>query len=142
MVGTLRYASLSNHSGFEQSRRDDLESLGYVLVFLLTGDLPWTSLKGATPLGQEQRILDMKLSVAPEDLCRDGPPEFVAFLKYCRSLGFDQEPDYGFIRSLFLSRIQADQIKVDYIFDWTLIQLKDFEDRLVERASTSCPPPQ
>ncbi len=74
-LGTSRYASINTHRGLEQSRRDDLESLGYVLVYLLKGKLPW---QDVTALGKDQeykKILEMKLSIQVDYLCEWLPSE-------------------------------------------------------------------
>ena len=73
MVGTARYASINAHLGIEQSRRDDLEALGYVFVYFLKGHLPWQGTKGNNRQEKYQKILDQKISTPPELLC-DGLP--------------------------------------------------------------------
>lgn len=73
LTGTVRYASLNTHLGIEQSRRDDLESLGFVLVYLLHGSLPWQGLTAKSQHEKYQRILKKMLSTSIEVLCQGLP---------------------------------------------------------------------
>ena len=101
LTGTPRYASLGNHVGMEQSRRDDLESLGYVLVYFLQGKLPWQGLRAETKKEKYSRIMECKVGIPFKQLCQGLPEEFHMYLDYCRSLRFDECPDYVYLRSLF-----------------------------------------
>jgi casein kinase 1 len=100
MTGTARYASLNTSLGIEQSRRDDIEGLGFVLLYLLKGTLPWQGLPGNTKAEKYKNIMDKKLQTSIEALCHGFPNEFVTFLHYSRSLRFEDRPDYGYLRSL------------------------------------------
>ncbi|XP_050888647.1 casein kinase 1-like protein 4 [Lathyrus oleraceus] len=101
LTGTARYASCNTHKGIEQSRRDDLESMGYVLLYFLRGSLPWQGLQASTRTQKYEKICKTKLSIRTEVLCKSYPVEFASYFHYCRSLTFDQRPDYGYLRRLF-----------------------------------------
>ncbi len=73
MTGTARYCSISTHRGFEQSRRDDLESIGYVLLYFLRGSLPWQGLKFKKEDDQYAKICEKKQTVILEELCAGLP---------------------------------------------------------------------
>jgi len=120
LTGTARYASINTHLGIEQSRRDDLESLGYVLVYFLRGSLPWQGLRAATKRTKYEKILEKKMSSPIEQLCRGFPAEFTAYLHYCRALRFDDKPDYAYIRKLFRELFVREGYSYDYQFDWVL----------------------
>ncbi|KAK3210663.1 hypothetical protein Dsin_015369 [Dipteronia sinensis] len=124
LTGTARYASCNTHLGIEQSRRDDLESLGYVLMYFLRGSLPWQGLKAATKKQKYDKICEKKLSTPIEVLCKSHPVEFASYIHYCHSLTFDQRPDYGFLKRLFRDLFAREGYEFDYIFDWTIIKFQ------------------
>ncbi len=106
LIGTARYASLNTHMGIEPSRRDDIESLGYVLVYLLTGRLPWEGIKASSQEERLEQIMERKMSISIEELCQGLPSkkhliiceeEVATLLYYARSLGFEEKPDYDYL---------------------------------------------
>jgi serine/threonine protein kinase len=103
LTGTARYASVNTHLGVEQSRRDDCESIGYILLYFLKGSLPWQGLQGRTKEEKYNRIKDKKVQTTIEELVRGVAEEqtFGEYLYYCRNLRFDEKPDYQYLRRLF-----------------------------------------
>jgi hypothetical protein len=99
IIGTLPFASVNGQQGYAQSRRDDLESLAYTMIYLALGDLPWTS---NTAGNNEEAILRKKTSITVEELCEGLPAPFCKFVTYVRSLGFNQKPDYQYLHSILL----------------------------------------
>ncbi|KAF5202905.1 Casein kinase i [Thalictrum thalictroides] len=122
LTGTARYASCNTHLGIEQSRRDDLESLGYVLLYFLRGSLPWQGLKAANKKQKYEKICEKKVGTPIEVLCKSHPVEFASYFHYCHSLTFDQRPDYGFLKRLFRDLFTREGYEFDYIFDWTILK--------------------
>jgi casein kinase I family protein HRR25 len=118
LTGTTPYASLNSHQGAEQSRRDDLESLAYVLIYFLCGSLPWYGAKTSTQK-QRDKIAQMKLD-GLSTLLMGRPSEFCVFLDYTRSLSFEDKPDYAYLRRLFHDLRLREGLQHDDIFDWCL----------------------
>merc|ERR1712130_502373 len=110
--------------GIEQSRRDDLESLGYVLMYFNRGQLPWQGLKANTKKEKYNRIAKKKMSTPVEILCKHFPTEFATYLNYCRALRFDDKPDYAYLRRLFRDLFFRQGYAADYRFDWTVLNYK------------------
>lgn len=112
LSGTARYMSINTHLGREQSRRDDLESIGHVLFYLLRGSLPWQGLKAATNKEKYEKIGAKKQATPIKELVEGYPWEFARYLEYCRSLPFEADPDYNFVlnlmRGLCSSRVALD----------------------------------
>lgn len=96
--GTVRYASVHAHLGRIGSRRDDLESLAYTLVFLLRGRLPWQGYQGEN---KGFLVCKKKMCTSPESLCSFCPQPFKEFVEYVVNLKFDEEPNYAKCISLF-----------------------------------------
>eukprot|EP01071_Lankesteria_metandrocarpae_P007773 Lankesteria_metandrocarpae@DN4783_c0_g1_i1.p1 len=104
MVGTARYASLNSHSGIDLSARDDLESLGYVIMYFATGgNLPWQGLNVRSREDKHRKIYEAKMKTDIQTLCEGHPPEFATYIQYCRRLEFDAKPDYEYLHRLFRS---------------------------------------
>jgi calcium-dependent protein kinase len=136
LTGTARYVSINTHLGIEQSRRDDLESIGYVLVFFLKGSLPWQGLK--TNIDKYNKIMEKKLQIPTEILCYGLPDELAYYLNYCKSLRFEDRPDYDYLRGLFVKllyscinvySLQKEHMKFDWCFEdpntiWALYNRK------------------
>lgn len=104
----------------EQSRRDDLESLSYVMMYFCRGSLPWQGLKAATKKQKYDRIMEKKMTTSTDILCRGFPQEFAIYLNYVRSLRFDDKPDYSYLRKLFRDLFVREGFQYDYVFDWTI----------------------
>merc|ERR1712046_39965 len=121
LTGTARYASINTHLGIEQSRRDDLEALGYVLMYFLRGSLPWQGLKANTKKEKYEKIMEKKMSTPVEVLCKHFSSEFVTYLNYCRSLRFEDRPDYAYLRRLLKEFFFQEGFQYDFVFDWTLL---------------------
>lgn len=124
LTGTARYASINAHLGIEQSRRDDMESLGYVLMYFNRGSLPWQGLKAATKKQKYEKISEKKMSTPVEVLCKGFPAEFAMYLNYCRGLRFEEAPDYMYLRQLFRILFRTLNYQYDYVFDWTMLKQK------------------
>uniref|UniRef100_A0A7N0TU55 non-specific serine/threonine protein kinase n=1 Tax=Kalanchoe fedtschenkoi TaxID=63787 RepID=A0A7N0TU55_KALFE len=122
LTGTARYASMNTHLGIEQSRRDDLESLGYVLMYFLRGSLPWQGLKAGNKKQKYEKISEKKVSTSIESLCRNYPTEFASYFHYCRSLRFDDKPDYAYLKRIFRDLFIREGFQFDYVFDWTILK--------------------
>ena len=101
LVGTARYCSRNAHNGYELSRRDDIESLGYCLIYFLKGRLPWQGLKVKRIEDQFKKISEKKIQTSFEELTENLPNEYLQYFKYCDKLDFEDEPDYEYLISLF-----------------------------------------
>lgn len=100
-VGTARYASINAHRGVEQSRRDDMESIGYLLVYFFKGKLPWQGVKHKDKKERYRLIHRRKEEVSTEELCSSMPREFVTYLNYVKNLDFDEKPHYTALKNMF-----------------------------------------
>ena len=94
LTGTARYASANTHLGVEQSRRDDMESIGFVLIYFLKGKLPWQGIPAKTKKEKYDKIKDKKVNTSINELVRGCPPEMRQYMDHCRSLKFVDKPDY------------------------------------------------
>ena len=125
LTGTVRFASANALRGGEQSRRDDLESIGYMLIYFMRGKLPWQGVTGEKKIERYLKIYKMKKNVSPEDLCKSLPRQMVEFMRYIKQLEFEQDPDYKYLRGLFESILKKRNESNDQlIFSW--IKLDDF----------------
>ncbi|KAB5596430.1 Casein kinase 1 [Ceratobasidium theobromae] len=121
LSGTARYMSINTHLGREQSRRDDLESLGHVFMYFLRGGLPWQGLKAATNKQKYEKIGEKKQTTPIKELCEGFPEEFSIYLNYVRRLGFEESPDYDFLRELFTKVLKNMGEPEDGVYDWMLL---------------------
>jgi len=132
LVGTARYASLNTHLGIEQSRRDDLEAIGQLLVYFMCGKLPWQGLQARNKKEKYEKIKEKKLDTPIEVLCGNLPSEFATYFKYCRGLRFEDRPDYSYVRRLFKDLFFREGFQYDYVFDWTI---RSFESKQNEESA-------
>lgn len=114
----MRYASLNIHVGIECSRRDDLESLIYVLIYFLKGELPWQNLKAKTIEDKFAKILHTKVTMSIEDICLGLPSQFKELLSYARCLEYEQKPNYRHIKKKISTLFSSCEYQHDMDFDW------------------------
>ena len=100
ITGTVCYSSINSHLGLRQSRRDDLESLAYVIIYLVKGRLPWQSIAVHPGQVHHDEVLKLKQGTTAKTLCKGLPQPFIKFIQHIRSLGFDDKPDYWYLHSL------------------------------------------
>ena len=118
LTGTARYASINALKGCEQSRRDDLEAIGYVLMYFLRSSLPWQGLHVHKGEDRYKKILTKKRGTSAEELCKGFPSEFAEYINYTRNLEFEADPDYKFLRGLLLSVLEKENQPYDFCYDW------------------------
>ena len=129
LIGTARYASINALNGVTQSRRDDLEAIGYVLMYFLRGRLPWQGIPVKNKEERYRKIMEKKMETSAEELCEGFPPEFVNYVNYTRNLGYEQDPDYAFLKYLFINILKKDRQIIDCYYDWdkeTITYFRDF----------------
>ena len=133
LTGTARYASINALKGCEQSRRDDLEAIGYVLMYFLRGSLPWQGLHVHKGEDRYKKILAKKRSTSAEELCLGFPNEFVEYINYTRNLEFEADPDYKFLRGLLVSALEKQNSNYDFWYDWVAEQPNITDRVAIER---------
>ena len=106
MTGTARYCSIYTHQGIEQSRRDDLESIGYVLMYFLRGNLPWENIKCNSNDKNYDNIGNVKKNTSIEDLCNGFPNELCDYFNYVKQLEFIEDPNYNILIEIFENILQ------------------------------------
>lgn len=122
LVGTVRYVSKNMHMGIEPSRRDDLESIGYMLIYFAKGKLPWQGLQNKVhgnnnlPIDHKKQIGKMKQATGLDSLCSGLPRCFNKYLEYCGKLKFPEEPDYEYLKNLFIKSSEENGIELK--FEW------------------------
>jgi len=118
LIGTARYASHNMHKGIEPSRRDELESVGYMLIYFLKGMLPWQGLRKVKDKKHITVIGEKKLSVPLSYLCSNIPECFKDYITYCRSLQFYETPNYNHMCRIFCEYCKENNIIPRY--EWRL----------------------
>lgn len=116
IIGTPRYASINVHMGIEPSRRDDMESIGYMLIYMATGHLPWQGMKKKSKNNSVDTIGEKKMSINLQNLCTGLPLCFQKYISYTRELGFMDEPDYQYLINLLLDGAKEHNIRIEYMW--------------------------
>jgi serine/threonine protein kinase len=122
LTGTARYASCNAHNGLEQSRRDDMESIAYVILYFFRKKLPWQGLKCKDKNEKHAKIKEIKMSMTPEKLFEGIPKEFADYLTMVKKLGFEDEPAYKSYIQMFNKLFKAKEFEMDYIYDWVNVK--------------------
>ena len=135
LIGTARYCGRNAHRGFEQGRRDDIESIGYVLMYFLLGVLPWQGLKVKKNEDQFKRIADKKETTTFEELTAGQPSEFLLYFQHCDNLKFEDQPNYIYLIGLFQNVIDRYCQDCFYDFDWKKDSCSYYSRTLKERKS-------
>ena len=143
LTGTARYASINAMKGLEQSCRDDLESLAYVLYFFLRGDLPWQGIKEKSKDLLNKKILDKKVNTKSQELGKDFPIQFFELLEYAKNLKYEEQIKYDMFKNKIkeIICINNDESNFDKIYDWVDKQ-KVIKDNLpkdeTEKVTSTC----
>ena len=125
MVGTPRFASIFTHMGREESRRDDLESLGFIWVYLLKGRLPWQGIQCSSHAEKLAEIGRRKLNTPLDQLCEGIPREFAEYIHFIRHLKHHDVPDYNQMRAFFRELAAKEGIVYDGVYDWDVPRGKE-----------------
>ena len=115
-----------------QSRRDDLESLGYIMIYFCRGSLPWQDLKAPTEDERTELVKEKKMNTPIEDLCRGLPDAFKSYFKYVQTLKFDDRPNYSYLHKLFRNLFIHEGFRYDHVFDWTIKKFSMMYDQPVQ----------
>lgn len=120
LTGTARYMSINSHLGKEQSRRDDLESIGYMMLyFVRQGKLPWSGLKADSLKQRYANICLAKRATPIETLCYGCPEAFKDYFRLVRTMEFEEKPDYQKLKKLFVKLFLKEKFEDDGLYDWS-----------------------
>ena len=97
-----------------------MEAIGYVIIYFLKGYLPWQGIKANNKQEKYHKIMEKKMTTAVEILCKGLPVEFSTYMNYCRSLRFEDKPDYGYLRKMFKELFVRENYEWDFVYDWCL----------------------
>ena len=123
--GNRKFISLNTHFGIEISRRDDIESLGYNLIYFIKGALPWSKIT------ESHDIRDKKISTSLDELCEGLPEEFKAFVEHARNLKFEERPDYCYLNELLKKVAEKNEIDIDKVeYDWNMKNNQEKKDEI------------
>ena len=120
IIGTVRYISMNTHQGLEQSRRDDLESLFYIIIYFIKGELPWQGVKYKNKSEKYNKIYEIKQKSTEKggELCYSLLPEFQTILDYIIDLKFTEKPNYSMIKKILELMLAKLNYFNDLQFDW------------------------
>lgn len=118
LTGTARYVSINTHYGVEPSRRDDLESCFYVMLYFLRGSLPWQGLRANTKKEKYLRIMERKVASTPASLCASMPVALTEMLSRIRAMRYAEDPDYHYLKSTISDLITQWGSQLDFHYDW------------------------
>ena len=118
LTGTARYASLNTHIGQEQARRDDIESIAFVMIYFLKGSLPWQGVSGKDKDEKYKKIKEKKIDTRITELSKGLPPQFLKFFELVRNIGFEDAPDYIALRTLLAEIFTEHEYQNDFEYDW------------------------
>ena len=119
IIGTMRYISMNTHQGYEQGRRDDLESLFYIIIYFIKGELPWQNIKCKTRQEKYNKIFEIKKKVTEDgELVKDLPLEMKKILEYILGLNFAERPNYLMMKKAIELILNKLNYSNDLQFDW------------------------
>ena len=118
VIGTVRYISMNAHLGNEQYKKDDLESLAYMMIYFIKGELPWQNLKAKSRKEKYTKIYQKKKHTVNSELCNFLPDEIKMFLNYILNLNQKQNPDYNKLMNLINNLMKKYGYNNDFQFEW------------------------
>ena len=119
IIGTMRYISMNTHQGYEQGRRDDLESLFYIIIYFIKGELPWQNRKCKTRAEKYSKIYEIKKKVTENgEICDGLPIEMEKILQYILGLSFAEKPNYLMLKNAINIILTKLNLSNDLQFDW------------------------
>ena len=117
-TGTYRFCSMRNHKCIEQSRRDDLESLGYMILYLFKGELPWQNIQHDNKEMRSNLIFKKKNKTSLSEICIGSPDMMIEYIKYCRLLKYEEVPNYLKLKKMFTDEMDRNGYVFDNKFEW------------------------
>lgn len=136
LIGTARYASINAHLGKELSRRDDLESIGYTLIYFAIGKLPWQDVNGKTKKEKYEQILTKKRNISQQDQCSDLQKSLQIYLTYVKNLNFTETPKYNRLKKIFTDGQSKMGYKYDKNFDWLQRNNHNQDKKVIDKKSS------
>ena len=133
LIGNARYSSINALEGGTQSRRDDLESLGYLLLFFILCRLPWQWYVSNSKEDKYYKIKEIKKQTSPKKLCENLPKQFEEYIVYTRKLEYEENPNYNYLKNLFKSLLYNNKWPFDYYYDWDTSGINNTEIRDYKR---------